>query len=498
MDHDINNLDVGIIHDEELDYNYNSPYNPGLNYPEYPFNKLSDENDTYDAVRNLFLTLGLDEINADKESWNPFGDFIKPGCNVLIKPNFVFDHNVIPEFGTDCLITHGSIIRAVIDYVYIALEGSGNIIIGDSPIQSADFNRIINISGLREVADFYEKNANFEIKIIDFREEKGYIDNLRGIIREELDGDPLGYSLIDLKECSEFFQSAEDCEKLRVTNYDKEDLFKHHNRGQHSYLISQTVLNSDVIINLPKLKTHRKAGFSVALKNIVGINAVKNCLPHHKIGSKEEKGDAYLHKSVRKNLLGRLTEKMDEKNNLIDYNFYKFLFYSTIILKYLIPDKDPYFEGSWYGNNTINKTICDLNKILFYVDKKGSLKDEVQRLEFTLVDGIIGGEQEGPLQPKPKKCGVLVAGFNPVAVDTVCSRIMGFDNDKIPTITQMIHQNKFKFFGKDDINRIRIKSKICNNLDEITSYFKCNFKPSKGWEGHIEFNNKKDDIKHSI
>ena len=498
MDHDINNLDVGIIHDEELDYNYNSPYNPGLNYPEYPFNKLSDENDIYDAVRNLFLTLGLDEINADKESWNPFGDFIKPGCNVLIKPNFVFDHNVIPEFGTDCLITHGSIIRAVIDYVYIALEGSGNIIIGDSPIQSADFNRIINISGLREVADFYEKNANFEIKIIDFREEKGYIDNLRGIIREELDGDPLGYSLIDLKECSEFFQSAEDCEKLRVTNYDKEDLFKHHNRGQHSYLISQTVLNSDVIINLPKLKTHRKAGFSVALKNIVGINAVKNCLPHHKIGSKEEKGDAYLHKSVRKNLLGRLTEKMDEKNNLIDYNFYKFLFYSTIILKYLIPDKDPYFEGSWYGNNTINKTICDLNKILFYVDKKGSLKDEVQRLEFTLVDGIIGGEQEGPLQPKPKKCGVLVAGFNPVAVDTVCSRIMGFDNDKIPTITQMIHQNKFKFFGKDDINRIRIKSKICNNLDEITSYFKCNFKPSKGWEGHIEFNNKKDDIKHSI
>ena len=489
MDHDFNNLDVGIIRDEKLSYNYNSPYHPGFNYPEYPFNSWGDENDAYDAVRDLLLILGLDEVNADNESWNPFGDFIKPGCNVLIKPNFVFDHNIIPEFGTDCLITHGSIIRAVIDYVYIALKGSGNIIIGDAPIQSADFNRIINISGLREIVDFYEKNADIEIKIIDFREEKGYIDNLRGLVREELDGDPFGYSLVDLKECSEFFQSTEDYEKLRVTNYDKEDLFKHHTKNEHSYLISQTVLNSDVIINLPKLKTHRKAGFSVALKNIVGINAVKNCLPHHKIGSKEENGDAYLHKSVRKNLLGRLTEKMDEKDNFLSYNFYKFLFYSIIILKYLIPYKDPYFEGSWYGNTTINKTICDLNKILFYVDKKGSLKDKIQRVEFTLVDAIIGGEQEGPLQPSPKRCGILVAGFNPVAVDTVCSRIMGFDNDKIPTINQMMNQDKFKFFDKDDINGIRIKSMICNNLDEISSHFKYNFKPSKGWEGHIEFNN---------
>ena len=180
---------------------------------------------------------------------------------------------------------------------------------------------------------------------------------------------------------------------------------------------------------------------------------------------------------------------MDEKNNFLGYNFYKFLFYSTIILKYLIPYKDPYFEGSWYGNNTINKTICDLNKILFYSDKKGTLKDEIQRVEFTIVDAIIGGTQEGPLQPKPKKCGVLVAGFNPVAVDTVCSRIMGFDNDKIPTINQMMNQDKFKFFDKSDIHRIRIKSIMCNNLNEITTYFKYNFKPSKGWEGHIEFNN---------
>ncbi len=31
----------------------------------------------------------------------------------------------------------------------------------------------------------------------------------------------------------------------------------------------------------------------------------------------------------------------------------------------------------------------------------------------------------------------------------------------------MIYQNKFKFFDENDINEIRIKSEICNNLDEI-------------------------------
>lgn len=66
---------------------------------------------------------------------------------------------------------------------------------------------------MRGIIDFYERNANFKIKIIDFREERGYIDRLRGIIREELDGHPLGYSLINLKHYSEFFKSAEDCKK---------------------------------------------------------------------------------------------------------------------------------------------------------------------------------------------------------------------------------------------------------------------------------------------
>ena len=46
---------------------------------------------------------------------------------------------------------------------------------------------------------------------------------------------------------------------------------------------------------------------------------------------------------------------------------------------------------------------------------------------FTLVDGIVGMEGNGPIQGKPKPAGVLVAGRDMPAVDATCCRIMGID-----------------------------------------------------------------------
>ncbi|MGO9227617.1 MAG: DUF362 domain-containing protein [Bryobacteraceae bacterium] len=46
---------------------------------------------------------------------------------------------------------------------------------------------------------------------------------------------------------------------------------------------------------------------------------------------------------------------------------------------------------------------------------------------FTLVDGIVGMEGNGPIQGVPKPMGVLVAGKNPVAVDATCCRLMRID-----------------------------------------------------------------------
>jgi uncharacterized protein (DUF362 family) len=46
---------------------------------------------------------------------------------------------------------------------------------------------------------------------------------------------------------------------------------------------------------------------------------------------------------------------------------------------------------------------------------------------FTLVDGVVGMEGNGPIQGVPKQMGVLVAGTDPVAVDATCCRLMRLD-----------------------------------------------------------------------
>ena len=47
--------------------------------------------------------------------------------------------------------------------------------------------------------------------------------------------------------------------------------------------------------------------------------------------------------------------------------------------------------------------------------------------QFAIVDGIVGMEGNGPIQGVPKHAGVLVAGKDPVAVDSTCCRIMCID-----------------------------------------------------------------------
>jgi uncharacterized protein (DUF362 family) len=53
------------------------------------------------------------------------------------------------------------------------------------------------------------------------------------------------------------------------------------------------------------------------------------------------------------------------------------------------------------------------------------------RPDFAIVDGIVGMEGNGPIQGKPKACGVLVIGDDPVAVDATCCRVMGLSPEKV-------------------------------------------------------------------
>lgn len=483
---DGDHMKVGIIKDELIDYCREAPFHPEEMYPEYPFEKVSGNNSCYRAVRELFRVMGLDRDHFGSAEWNPLGEIVKPGSHVFIKPNLVRHYNDVG--GIEPLITQGSVIRAVLDYVHIALKGCGTITIGDSPYLDADFAAIVRRTDLDWVVRFYQEQG-ITIELADLRCYRGQVRLIGGLRKEMLSGDSRGYSAIDLKEDSDHSGITGDCEKFRNGYYDRREMLRHHNKDHHEYYIANSILNADVVINIPKLKTHSKAGMTCALKNLVGINGLKDWLPHHRAGSAESGGDDYPRGNFRKDLLARLRDEQVVSNNLLQIMPLRMASAFLLLTKKVVPFKDSIDAGGWHGNDTIPRTISDLNRILFYADKHGRMTDRQQRKMFVVVDGILGGQKEGPLIPEPKKCGVLVAGGSPVEVDLVCSRIMGFDYRKMPAFRYAMQAHKYPLYdGKPE--SIEITSQLCDTFDGVFQAYNCSFEPAAGWKGFIEYDGK--------
>lgn len=118
----MNASNVYIIKLDNSIYPKIPPFHPKDSFPEYKFGVFSEEeNYIYTAFRNLLKLMKLDDENYGSENWNPFKQFITPGDTVLIKPNLVIDRIKDQE----ALTTHGSIIRAIVDYTIIALKVKG-------------------------------------------------------------------------------------------------------------------------------------------------------------------------------------------------------------------------------------------------------------------------------------------------------------------------------------------------------------------------------------
>ena len=473
-------------------YPVNAPYNPSNDFPEYPFgDKESDgANIVYEELRNLLSEMNLDKDNFDTKKWNPFKELIKPGDIVVLKPNMVMHKNGLKQFSTDCLITHGSIIRAILDYVYIALKRKGKIIIADAPLQKCDFSKVTVENGTRSIVDFY-KNYGIKIELIDFRNERAITGSSGKIIGiERLTGDPRGYTAVDLGKDSILYDIIDGYKKFRVTNYNPNLMKLHHNFEKNEYLIPNSILQADVVINLPKPKTHRKAGITGAMKNLVGINGSKDWLPHHRRGSKFDGGDEYLNRNIFKEINVFLQEKIDiaaiENKKYKRYLIRSIQKINSIFRK--LSSRDKFLEGSWWGNDTIWRTICDLNRLLIYANKKGLIQREPQRKYISFLDMIISGEKEGPLEPTPKNVGILIAGFNPLIIDTVLATIMSFDFKRIPHIYQAYKIKKYPIskFKYEDIKIISNNKLWARKVNDIKLEDTLKYMPTAGWKDHIE------------
>lgn len=459
-------------------------FRPQEKYPEYPFGQsLSERNDIYEMVREGLRLYGGDKENYGKENWNPLKDIISEGDTVLLKPNMVMDVNY-GGGGVECLYTHPSIAAAMVDYVIIALKGTGKIVIGDAPMQECKFDVLINESGYKDLVSFYQKKG-ISISLHDFRNIKTDFKDGVHISQAQINNEENGM-IVDLEKDSEFSRlGKERLKNLRVTNYDPQILQQHHNSLHHEYNVSKMVLNADVIINLPKPKTHRKAGVTSALKNLVGINANKEFLPHHTVGSTAENGDAYLKKNIFLKMSDGILDKKnrwEKEEKYVQAKIARWMIMGTSKIGRLY-NGEKYREGSWYGNDTIWRTILDLNKILIYADKSGQMQETPQRKIFIAGDMIISGEKDGPIKPSPKKVGMILMGTDAVKFDITAASIMGFDYKKIPSIINAKKQEgKYKISDGKDPDIIS-NSKHWNGKSEreILNQKSFHFQPNPGW-----------------
>ncbi|MCO5045442.1 MAG: DUF362 domain-containing protein [Verrucomicrobia bacterium] len=406
-----------------------APYHPDQAFPEYTGPVGTHPNSVYTAVRNALASLGLDRAHFGTPDWNPLGDLVKPGAKIVVKPNWVLHRNE-GRGGTDELITHASVIRALLDYAWKAQPAQ--LIAGDAPLQICDFKAMHALGFSRVAEDLIARGCPLHVK--DFRRTIMRRSDDRAVVSTDLQ--PLdNFVLVDLGTESLLEPISSGSRKFRVTMYDPRLMRNNHRPGVHRYLVARDILEADLVVNAPKMKTHKKAGVTLALKNLVGINGNKDYLPHHRKGALNRGGDNYETASLPKWILEQALDfaniyllgkpKLYRKFCLLAY---KVLYFDKI------RGKSTDVEGGWHGNDTIWRTCLDLNRVLLYADVEGKLHDTPQRVTLHLLDGVIGGKNDGPLRPDAVSSGAILASLNAVALDYFATLFMRLDPDRIAIV----------------------------------------------------------------
>lgn len=366
-----------------------------------------------------------------REGKGPFGELIRPGTRVLIKPNFVLHYNQ-GTGGMEPMITHESVIKAVVN---AALQAEPfEVIVGDAPIQTCNFSTLLEESGLGSWAESLKRTDSRFKGVKDFRRTTAeYLNGVRvaqeNVLPEE------EFVLFDLGSDSLLEPITDDTDDFRVTCYDPRLMAKTHGRGRHRYLVAKDVMEADLVINLPKLKTHKKAGITCALKNLIGINGNKEYLPHHRLGGANLGGDCYPGDSRVK----RMLEYAADQQNLSDSGKLGRVWGGVATqlnrVLHLMGDNHG-IEGSWSGNDTIWRTGLDLNRIILYGEVDGSMSSSPRRRVVHLADSIVAGQGDGPLSPQPLQLGLLFAGNNAAAVDWFGAILLGYDPQLVPIVRE--------------------------------------------------------------
>jgi hypothetical protein len=149
-------------------------------------------------------------------------------------------------------------------------------------------------------------------------------------------------------------------------------------------------------------------------------------------------------------------------------------------------------SGNWYGNRTTWRMCLDLNRALYYSDATGSHwgAPAPVRTVLTVIDGVVAGEGEGPLAPRDRPLGVVLAATDPLALDLVCVRLMGFDEARIPKLREAMAADALRVGAVRSPHDVRVAEADAEgrtretNLEALAP--ERGFSPHPGWRGALE------------
>ncbi len=392
---------------------------------------------------------------------------IGPNKKILLKPNWVFHQT--RKNDELCLTTNPNFILVVLEFI-LQFEPS-SVIIGDSPLQSCIWELMHQDSFMAKINKL-EKYNNTTIKVVDFRNEK-WVQKLSVQKNCRNKGD---FVLFDLKTDSLLEPLSYQEKKFIVGDYNPQETAKNHSKGTHKYLVAKEAIDADIVINLPKLKTHQKAGVTNGLKNYVGTIGEKGYLAHHSSNLSISGGDCF----PGNNIIRKTSEYFSELSFKYRGEFLYFpLHYFSSILWRLAP-RSIYasFTGSWYGNDTVWRMALDINKIINYGNINGEISNKIQREIITINDAIISGQGEGPLKPVPLPLGMVAISDNDGLLDMVMARLYSFDYKKIPILKYLSGE-----FNKHNVHLFLDDKEI--DIYELDK-FAVQAIPPKGWRNFIE------------
>lgn len=431
------------------------------------------------TFKNRASSNSLNKLSAlydnSKELDDVIGSLIKRSIDfniinqnrVLLKPNWV-RHSLKPHDDI-CLRTHDNFVLAVLRCI---LEmRPQEVIIGDAPIQGCKWDQLLSKKFIDEVNNL-SRRFDTPVNIKDFRRRTySFKENLSvSEIRPLKD-----FIIFDLGDKSWLEPVTKPGEsKFRVTHYDPDRMTLAHAPGLHKYCITKDFFNADIIISLPKIKTHEKTGITGALKNLVGINGDKDFLPHHRIGGTGFGGDCYPGRSFLRYFSELALDESNRKQGNRTFWFWQKL--ASLFWFLSSPGSEHNLQAGWHGNDTCWRMVLDLNWIAEYGQADGNIAEKPQRHIFSLCDGIVGGQGDGPLSPLPLPLGIVSLSNNSSINDIVMGILMRIPYERVPLLRNF---SKSQFLNCEltvDGSKVEL-----NGLEQ----YSMTTIPPKGWRNYL-------------